>query len=201
MAPKELVYAFGASHFNDNHYFPDLFESLFIGSKRFFPPRLDKEIFPIPGGKIDQDLVEEIVSTAISVSPSPHFIIVNYGDNNIRALVRRNGHSSAIFPLFIQLLDRLEQIPFCRVILTSLVPTYGRDNTTKEEFNCLDEFLRNLCNDRPRASYCCFVRQLFVNGELNGEFFDDDVHLSFAGAETMANAFRSHLYNLPRIRN
>ena len=201
MAPKELVFVFGSSHVNDNHYFPDLFESLFNGSKRFFPPRLDKEIFPIPGGKIDQDLVEEIVSTAQSVSPSPFFIIVNYGDNNIRALIRRNGHASAIFPLFIQLLDRLEAIPFCRVILTSLVPTYGRDNTTKEEFNCLNEFLRNLCNDRPRASYCCFVRQLFVNGELNHEFFDDDVHLSFAGAETMANAFRSHLYNLPRIKN
>ena len=200
MAPKELVFAFGSSHFNDNHYFPDLFESLFNGSKRFFPPRLDKEIFPIPGGKIDQDLVEEIVSTALSVSPSPHFIIVNYGDNNIRALVRRNGHSSAIFPLFSQLLDRLEQIPFCRVVFTSLIPTFGKDQDTKEEFHSLNEYLRNLVKGRPTASFCCFVRQFFVDGELHGDFFDDDVHLSFSGAEIMANAFHRHLYSLPRIK-
>ena len=199
MAPKEQVYVFSASHVMYHHHFPIIFEPLFSHSKRFFPP----EIVGKSGGRIDQNLVDEIVSTAWSTASkvSPLFIVLNYGDNNTRALLRRNGHSSAIFPLFSQLLERLEEVPFCRVIFTSLVPTFGKDEDTKEEFHSLNEFLRNLCKDRPRASYCCFVRQLFVNGELNGEFFDDDVHLSFSGAEVMATAFHRHLYNLPRIKN
>ena len=198
---KEHVYVFGASHINENHHFPDIFTPLFKHSKRFYPPKLDEEIFPQPGGIIDQYLVDDIVTTAHQVSPSPSFFIVNYGDNNVRDLVRKNRHASAIFPLFVQLLDRLEEIPFCRVILTSLIPSFGRDEDTKEEFHSLNEFLRNLCKDRPRASYCCFVRQLFVNGELSGDYFDDNVHLSFAGATIMANAFHRHLYRLPRIKN
>ena len=196
---KEHVYVFSASHVNPNHHFPHNFEPLFHDSKRFHPP----QIIGKGGGRIDRHLVHEIVSTAwdIASQVSPLFIIVNYGDNNTRALLQRNRHSSAIFPLFSQLLDKLEEIPFCRVILTSLVPTFGKDEDTKEEFHSLNDFLRNLCKDRPKASYCCFVRKLFVNGELNGDFFDDDVHLSDAGAAIMANAFHRHLYNLPRIKN
>ena len=48
---------------------------------------------------------------------------------------------------------------------------------------------------------CKRLNDGYKPGELNGDFFDDDVHLSDAGAAIMANAFHRHLYNLPRIKN
>ena len=72
----------------------------------------------------------------------------------------------------------------------------------KEEFNRLDDFLRILCKNNPKASFCFWVRQLMVNDrDINPEYYDDDVHLSDSGAKIMAKAIHRHLVNIPRIKN
>lgn len=190
---RERVYLYSSSHFSKKHHFPNHFKPLFTRSKRFFPP----VIYAKPGGKIDQVLVDEVVERASQVSPMKQVIVLNYGDNN----TRENGRSSDIFPYFSQLLDRLQDIPFCSVVLTSVVPTFGRDEDTKEEFNRLNNFLRILCKDKPRAFYLAFVHRLFVNGNLHQDYFDDSVHLSSEGARIMAEAIHRRLVFLPRIKN
>ena len=191
--PEERIYLYSSSHFRKDHYFPQHFNPLFKRSKRFFPPVTYAE----PGGVIDQDLVDEVIERASQVSPRKQVIVINYGDNNIR----ENERLSDIFPYFSQLLDRLQDIPFCSVVLTSVVPNFGRDEDTKEDFNSLNNFLKSLCNDNPRAHYLCIVRRLFVNGNLHQDYFDDAVHLSSEGARIMAEAIHHRLVFLPRIKN
>ena len=191
--PEERVYLYGSSHFLKKHHFQQHFKPLFKRSKRFFPP----VIYPEGGGVIDQDLVDEVVERASQVSPRKQVIVINYGDNNIR----QNERLCDIFPYFSQLLDRLQDIPFCSLVLTSVVPNFGRDEDTKEDFNRLNNFLKSLCKDNPRAFYLCIVRQLFVNGNLHQDYFEDRVHLSSEGARIMAKAIHHRLVFLPRIIN
>ena len=64
-------------------------------------------------------------------APSPQIVILNFGDNDIR----EGGQPKDILPYFEELVELLTEIPYCRVVLTSLVPSIGKYEQTKEDFN------------------------------------------------------------------
>ena len=189
----ENVYHYIASHGTPRHYYPQHFKPLFHASKRFSPiPR----IIPKSGGTISQSLVGEIDTKAVQVAPQKQFIVVTYADNNFR----RGQKVEDVLPLFSQIISIAEKLPFCRVVVTSMVPSFGRDEEMKEEFQKLEEALKKMCHNSSKASYCSFVNKLMVRGKLNAANFDDDVHLSSAGAKIMAESIHRHLVNLPKIK-
>ena len=195
--PKEYVSLYIASHGKRSHHFPGYFKALFLKSKvqrqRFHSvPR----IFATGGGVMGQPLVDEIESRALQAHPKRQYIVVCSGDNNIR----RGQTVSDLLPYFSQIVAKVEAIPYCRVVFTSLVPTFGRDEQTREEFKKMEDALRTLSNTSPKASFCSFVPKLMVRGKLHEDFFEDDVHLSPAGAKILAECIHRHLENKPRIK-
>ena len=138
-------------------------------------------------------VAEEVIEVANETAPNPQIVILNFGDNDIR----EGGQLQAILSYFEELMEQLTEIPFCRVVLTSLVP--DRYKQTKEDFNNLNHHLRILCNGNPKASFCDFTHQLFEDGRLNAGLYKDNVHLNFWGSKLMAESIYQHLVDLPII--
>ena len=195
MSHKENVYFYTSSHGKSTHYFPQNFNPLFRDSKRFNPP----EIYAVGGRRMDQSVVDEVTYWAREFSPQKkQYIVLNFGDNNIRG----QEHPSEILPFFTEIVSQLEEIPFVRLVLTSLVPNYGDDVTTKEDFICMDEMLKALALNSSKTRFCTFAGQLFQDGELyRGYFSRDKLHLSNDGARVIAQSIYQHLYRAPRIKN
>ena len=142
-------------------------------------------------------VVPEASERAEETAPDPQVVIFMFGDND----VRKGGIPEDILSDFVEALDQLTAIPYCRVVLCSLVPSYGRYDETKEEFKRLNNHLRILCNGNPKATFCDFTRQLFKDRlTLDGSLYHDDVHLNDRGSEIVAKAIFTHLVKLPRIK-
>ena len=148
---------------------------------------------------MDQSVVDEVTEWAWEFSPrKKQYIVLNFGDNNIRGQEK----PSEILPYFTEIVTRLEEIPYVMLVLTSLVPNYGDDITTKEDFICMDDMLNTLARNSPKTRFCTFVGNLFQDGELyRGYFSQDGVHLSTDGARIFAQSIYQHLYRAPRIKN
>ena len=145
---------------------------------------------------MEDGVVVEVSNRANQFSPLPQWVVLNFGDNDIR----EGRAPEDILADFVEVVDRLTAIPYCRVVLTSLVPSFGRYEETKEEFNRLNNYLRVLCNNNPKATFCNFTRRLYQDGILDGGLYRDNVHLNFLGSKTMAESIYAHLVNLPRIK-
>ena len=189
----ERIFFFTSSH--GKRSFPTTFESLFKGSNRFIVSAKD-DIFAKGGRKMEDGVVVEVSNRANQFSPLPQWVVLNFGDNDIR----EGRAPEDILADFVEVVDRLTAIPYCRVVLTSLVPSFGRYEETKEEFNRLNNYLRVLCNNNPKATFCNFTRRLYQDGILDGGLYRDNVHLNFLGSKTMAESIYAHLVNLPRIK-
>ena len=192
MAQKEQIFFYTSSH--GKRCFPNIFVSQFTDSKRFIVSR--ENVFAQGGRKMEDGVVFEVSNRANQFAPLPQRVILNFGDNDIRG----RGSLENILAYFVELVDQLTAIPYCRVVLTSLVPSYGRYEETKEEFNRLNNHLKVLCNNNPNATFCNFTRRLYQDGILDGGLYRDNVHLNYNGSTIMAESIYSHLVNLPRIK-
>ena len=187
---KSYVSFFSSSHGTGRHHFPGFFNDLIWNSRARFhwPPRNYSR-----GGK--RMTVREknlVISVARQISPAKHHVILNLGTNNVRDGV----YSEDLLPFFKEIAEELGSIPNCHLILVSLVPSFARNEELKNEFWRLSQSFKAMAQLYPHVTWCNWVRQLFWNGELDHQCFEDDVHLSPMGAEIFANAiFRSLSYS------
>ena len=197
MDNKTRVYFYTSSHGKASHHFPQCFNPLFKDSTRYSKP----VIIASGGRKMDQSVVDQVIEEAEERSPTKQVVVLNFGDNNLR---RGKETAAAVSKFFEEIVLRFEQIPFARVVLTSLVPSYGNDSETKEEFNRLNNMLKNLCRNKNRASYSKITKNLKTEDyrAIDGDkFYEDDVHFNATGAEVFANAIYTHLHNLRSVKN
>ena len=113
MAEKESIFFYTSSH--GKRCFPNIFVSQFTDSRRFFVSK--NKVFAVGGRKMADGVVFEVSNRANQFAPLPQRIILNFGDNDIRD----GGSLEDILAYFVELVDQLTAIPYCRVVLTSLV--------------------------------------------------------------------------------
>ena len=191
---KECVTFLSSSHGKKNHHFPQMFLPLFKNSKRF---EEKPDIRAIGGRIMDCDAICEVINLATEVAPQKHTIILNLGDNNIR----KHGHlPEVILCDYVEIVEQTRKIKNCRLVFTSLVPTFGRDEEYRNEFWRMSEHLKALARLNSHVSWCNFTKCLYKNGRLDPRNFQDDVHLSRSGAKIVAASLFTHLSNSPKIK-
>ena len=193
MAKKETIFLYTSSH--GKRSFSNIFESLFSNSKRFYMVA-EENLFAVGGRKMEDGVVDEVSHYATQFAPLPQWVILNFGDNDLREKRRVED----IVAEFAEVVDRLTAIPYCRVVLTSLVPSYARYEETKHDFKSLNDHLKVLANASPKVTFCDFTRCLFQDGILDGNLYRDNVHLNYVGSKTMAESIFAHLINQPKIK-
>ena len=90
----------------------------------------EENLFAVGGRKMEDGVVDEVSHYATQFAPLPQWVILNFGDNDLREKRRVED----IVAEFAEVVDRLTAIPYCRVVLTSLVPSYARYEETKHDF-------------------------------------------------------------------
>ena len=120
------------------------------------------------------------------------------GGNNLR---RGQNRPQDVVRHYRDILDHCHTIQNCRVVFCSLIPGIGHDDNSKEDFKTMNDLLSELCYSeeyKSFASFCKFTRKLCINGRLNEELYEDQVHLTQAGSQIVAKAIHSHLHGLPK---
>ena len=193
MADKIQVFVYTSSHGLTYRFFPQEFQLLFHQSGPFELSL--SNIFAKGGRRLSRQIVDDIKSTATKTAPLKQVIIINLGDNNLR---HGENRPEELRHLVSSVLEHCHGIPGCWVVFSSLIPSIGHYNTTKESFSAFNRVMKEETDKFTFSSFCQFTRRLFVNGVLEPSYFTDDVHLSQLGAEIFARALHRHLQYLTK---
>ena len=190
---KIYISLFSSSHGCDNHHLPWFFDGLVWNNRAWYhwPPRN----YSRGGRRMNRFVIDQIIRVARQTSPAKHHIILNLGTNNIR---NDGVYPEDLLPFFVEIAEELGPIPNCHLTLVSLVPSFDLDEVLRNEFWRLSQSFRAMARLYPNVSWCNWVRQLYWNGGLDPQCFEDYVHLSPMGAEILANAIFNHIsYHSP----
>ena len=183
---------FGSSHACENHNFPQFFYPLFRGSDIF--DYWAVEVIGVPGRKMDNQAVRDILNCARSIAPRKHYLVVNLGTNNFR---RRNwklgDYPEDLIGFYKDIADAMESIPNCVLVIPSLIPDFGRDDILKDEYRRFTAHAKALASVKNNVNFCNFVKNLCVNNRLDPTCYWDDVHLSERGARIYAESIYNYL--------
>ena len=135
-----------------------------------------------------------IIQKARQMAPAKHKVVINLCSNNIR---NDGEYPEELLAFFKEIAEELGTIPNCHLVLVPLVPSFARDEELKNEFWRLQQHFQAMAKLYPHVSWCNWVRQLYSNGELDPQHYEDDVHLSQSGAVIFTNAIIKHLSYLP----
>ena len=188
---KSFVSVFSSSHGVRRHHFPNNFNWHFFTSERFY---YRPENYSRGGKRMSTGEMNLIIKVARQKSPAKHYVVLNMGTNNIR---NDGEHPEDLLCYFKEIAEELGTIPNCHLVLVSLVPSFARNEELKNEFWRLSQHFQAMAKLYPHVSWCNWVRQLYSNGKLDPQHFEDDVHLSQSGAVIFTNALIKHLSYLP----
>ena len=197
MADKTKVFVFTSSHGLSHRFFSEEFSGLFHQSDRFSLQEIDAE-----GGRQLSwiGVLDKIKNTASENAPFKQVILILLGDNDLRPgrYGRRAKRPELLRPLVTNILEHCHRIPGCWVVFSSLIPSIGQYQRTKESFIAFNSIMKEETDKFRFSSFCQFTRRLCTNGTLEHSYYTDDVHLSQNGAEMASRALHRHLQYLPK---
>ena len=175
-----------SSHGKPNRYLKKCLEEEFRGNFNFFWPQM----FANGSQKLNQEMIEMIVSDALTKCPKPQISVLLLGDNNLRYC--EESVNSFISKCY-QLISRFASITNSVIVFCSIIPSPETDHITKFVFSEANSKLKSLCQPYPNVSYLNLTKIFVQNGVINRQLYEDGVHLNFKGAQKLAKLIFCHI--------
>ena len=163
--------------------------------KKFFGPEINAK----GGQELNNEIISKIVQNAKNLcrSGTPQVIIVLLGDNNLRNL---NQPPNEYLKMIEDLLEQMQQISKCHLVLTSLLPSPKTNWKCKFVFRDVSNTIKELVgHENLKASFMNLNGKFLIQGEPDlSLFLSDKIHLNERGAKILAASIKNHLNKLPK---